>query len=69
MDKRFKAVVNQISGYSVWNIIDYEESEKIDGFVIYNDLGSCYFSSAPQLCELLNELDEENKKLKKMIGD
>jgi len=59
--KRFEAVHND---KNAWDIIDYKESKKIDGLVIYNDLGSIYFSSAPQVSDLLNKLDNENKKLK-----
>lgn len=60
--KRFKLLPNN---KDAWDIIDYEESKKIDGHVIYNDLGSIYFSSAPQLCDLSNQLNDENKQLKK----
>ncbi len=58
---RFKALANE---RDCWDIIDYDESEKINGFVIYNDLGNIYFSSAPQLSDLLNELNNENEQLK-----
>ena len=54
--KRFEAVHND---KDAWDIIDYKESKKINGLVIYNDLGCIYFSSAPQLCDLLNELNDK----------
>ena len=54
--KRFKALPND---RGAWDIFDYEESEKINGFVVYNDLGSIDFSAAPQLVDLLNELHEQ----------
>lgn len=60
--KRFEALPNN---RGAWDIIDYKESEKINGFVIYNDLGNIYFSSAPQLVDLLNDFYEEILKLEK----
>lgn len=60
--KRFRKVANLTT--DKWDIIDEEESEKISGFVVYNDLGSLYFSSAPQICDLLNDLNDEKNSWK-----
>lgn len=61
-DERFKLFVDiQREQY---HMIDYEESEKTGCQVIYNDIGNLYFSSVPALCDLLNELNNENKSLK-----
>lgn len=62
MSERFKLQMDSISSKnSQFCIIDTEQ----DVLTIYNDLGSVYFSSAPALCDLLNELNDENKKLKR----
>lgn len=60
--KRFRKVPNPTT--DKWDIIDEEESEKISGWVVYNDLGSLYFSSAPQICDLLNDLNDEKNSWK-----
>ena len=61
-EKRFELNVNQNNQY---DIVDLVESKEKNAICIYNDLGNYYFSSAKALCELLNELYEENKELKK----
>lgn len=60
--ERFKLEVNP--DMNQYCIIDTEQ----DVLTIYNDLGCVYFTSAPALCELLNELDKENKKLKMKLN-
>ena len=65
-DEQFRLVLNE---RGQWDIYDNKESaEKTEekGYpciCIYNDLGNAHFSSAPQLCELLNELSTENRQL------
>lgn len=59
--KRFEIKVNK---HNQCNIIDWAESKE-NAVCIYNDLGDDYFSSARALCELLNELNDENKQLEK----
>lgn len=61
--KRFRKVANPAT--DKWDIIDEKASKKINGLVVYNDLGSLYFSSAPQICDLLNDLNEENQEYRK----
>lgn len=63
-EKRFRKVANPAT--DKWDIIDEKASEKINGLVIYNDLGSLYFSSVPQICDLLNDLNDENERLRKI---
>lgn len=63
---RFKLVPS--GDHEQWNIIDIVESNENNAIVIYNDLGSIYFSSAPQLCELLNDLYHENQELKEQLN-
>ena len=46
-----------------FEIIDHKQSQKEGCIVIYNDLGSAYFSSAPQLCDLLNEQEKDLEQL------
>lgn len=62
--KRFRKVANPTT--DKWDIIDEKESEKISGLVVYNDLGSLYFSSAPQICDLLNDLNDEKNNWKSL---
>ena len=50
------------------DIIDWLESMQKDAICIYNDLGVFPYSSAEALCDLLNELVEENEKLKRTIS-
>ena len=65
-DEQFRLVLNE---HGQWDIYDNKESkEKTEekGYpciCIYNDLGNVHFSSAPQLCELLNELSTENRQV------
>ncbi|MBQ2653337.1 MAG: hypothetical protein IJF83_07270 [Methanobrevibacter sp.] len=61
MSERFKLEVNPFEENPQYNIIDTEQ----EVLTIYNDLGCMFFTSAPALCELLNEQDDEIKKLKK----
>ena len=46
------------------DIVDYGESEEKNAICIYNDLGVSPFTSAPSLCNLLNDFYEENQLLK-----
>ena len=61
-EKRFELVNND----DKYDIVDYYESEiktkekGVKTICIYNDLGDVGFSSAPQLCDLLNEMYDEN---------
>ena len=57
-NKRFDLTFNQ---NDQWDIIDKLESEQKNAICIYNDLGQTCFSSAPQVCELMNELHEEKE--------
>lgn len=60
-EKRFELMVNQ---HNQCDIVDWVESKEKNAICIYNDLGCYHFSSARALCELLNELHEENQQLK-----
>lgn len=62
--KRFRKVANPVT--DKWDIIDEKASEKISGLVVYNDLGSLYFSSVPQICDLLNDLNDEKNSWKSL---
>lgn len=62
--KRFELYVNP---HEQWDIVDRVESEEKNAICIYNDLGEGRFSSAPALCDLLNELNDENEQLKTQI--
>ena len=65
-DKRFELEVNNNGQF---DIVDRYESKKKNAICIYNDLGVIPFSSASSLCDLLNQLNDENEELKKgMIG-
>lgn len=64
--KRFDYSINNRNEF---DIIDHVESEEKDGICIYNDLGFYPFSSAPALCDLLNNLHDENEELKQIIKD
>ena len=58
--KRFKLEIERPTDDNPqYCIIDAEQED----LTIYNDLGCIDFTSAPALCDLLNELDTENKKL------
>lgn len=61
-NKRFRLSVSPRDSY---DILDNVESEKKNAICIYNDLGCVPFSSAPALCDLLNELDDKYVELKK----
>lgn len=63
--KRFELNVNQ---HNQCDIVDWVESKEKRAICIYNDLGDYHFSSAKALCELLNELHEENKELRILIN-
>lgn len=60
-EKRFEMKVNQ---HNQCDIVDWVESKEKNAICIYNDLGDYHFSSAKALCELLNDLNDENQKLK-----
>lgn len=59
--KRFELKVNPQGQV---DIIDWVESRQKDAICIFNDLGVLPFSSAPSLCNLLNQLNDENEQLK-----
>ena len=54
--KRFELISNPQGQV---DIIDHVESEEKNAICIFNDLGVLPFSSAPSLCKLLNELNDE----------
>ena len=60
--KRFKLTPNPQGQV---DIVDYVESEEKNAICIYNDLGVLPCTSAPSLCNLLNQLNDENEQLKK----
>ena len=62
--KRFELRINN-QGQA--DIIDWLESKEKEAICIYNDLGVLPYSSAEQLCELLNQLYEENRYLKREL--
>lgn len=65
-NKRFELEVNNNGQF---DIVDWYESKEKNAICIYNDLGVMPFSSASSLCDLLNQLNDENEELKKgMIG-
>lgn len=57
--ERFKLQVSPFEENPQYNIIDTEQ----EVLTIYNDLGSMFFTSAPAVCELLNEQDTRIKEL------
>lgn len=59
---RFELVPNGRDG---WDIVDHNQ----ETLTIYNDLGDTYSSSAPQLCDLLNKLYDENINLKNALWE
>lgn len=63
-EKRFELKVNN---NNQCDIVDWVESKEKDAICIYNDLGCYYFSSARALCELLNDLNDDNYYLKKIV--
>ena len=65
MTKRFELKANFLNGHV--NIIDWVESEQKDAICIFNDLGVLPFSSAPSVCNLLNQLNDENDQLKQKV--
>ncbi|WP_296849102.1 hypothetical protein [uncultured Methanobrevibacter sp.] len=65
MTKRFELKTNFLNGHVT--IIDWVESEQKDAICIFNDLGVLPFSSAPSLCNLLNQLNDENDQLKQKV--
>jgi len=60
-NKRFELIPNHQGQV---DIIDHVESEEKHAICIYNDLGVPPFTSAPSLCNLLNDFHEENQSLK-----
>jgi len=64
-EKRFELQINE-NGQG--DIIDWVESKEKNAICIYNDLGVLPYSSAKALCELLNQLYDENEQLKKVLG-
>ena len=65
-EKRFELHINPNT--NCFDIVDKVESQEKNAICIYNDLGVQYFSSAPALCDLLNELNEENEQLKSKLS-
>ena len=63
MTKRFELKANFLNGHC--DIVDWVESEQKDAICIFNDLGVLPFSSAPSVCNLLNQFNNENEQLKK----
>ena len=63
-NKRFELQVD-VQGKA--DIIDWVESKEKNAICIYNDLGVLPFSSAKAVCDKLNELSEENEKLKQEL--
>ena len=61
MTERFELRINDNGQV---DIIDWLESRQKDAICIYNDLGVLPYSSAKAVCELLNNLHEENHQLK-----
>lgn len=59
--KRFELMLNSQGQV---DIVDYVESEEKNAICIYNDLGVLPFSSASSLCDLLNQLNDENEQLR-----
>lgn len=66
IEKRFELKMN---GNGQVDIVDWVESKEKNAICIYNDLGVLPFSSASQLCDLLNELYEENQSIQKHIRE
>ena len=64
--ERFSLTINMREQY---DIIDNLESEKINGLVIYNDLGHHCCTATPAVCELLNQLHNENMTYKQALID
>jgi predicted DNA-binding ArsR family transcriptional regulator len=60
-EKRFELQINK-NGQA--DIIDWVESKEKNAICIYNDLGVLPYSSAKALCELLNQLYDENEQIK-----
>jgi len=54
--KRFELHIDPKPSMDEYCIVDTEQ----EALTIYNNLGCIYFTSAPALCDLLNELDAEN---------
>lgn len=59
-EKRFELTMNG-NEVAQYEIIDHNQ----ENLTVYNNLGDVYFSSAMKVCELLNNLEEENEQLKK----
>ena len=62
--KRFEL---QLNPQGQVDIIDWLENKEKNAICIYNDLGVLPYSSAEALCELLNQLYDENKQLEARI--
>ena len=65
MEMRFELYPNLSTNQ--YDIKDNKESIEKKAMVIYNDLGSVYFSSAPAMCELLNDLEKEKEDYKDQL--
>ena len=63
-EKRFELKINNNGQF---DIVDWYESKKKNAICIYNDLGVIPFSSASSLCDLLNQLNDENEQLKAQL--
>ena len=57
--KRFELTMNG-NEVAQYEIIDNNQ----ENLTVYNNLGNVYFSSAMKVCELLNNLADENEQLK-----
>lgn len=64
MAERFELRINDNGQV---DIIDWLESRQKDAICIYNDLGVLPFSSAKEVCGLLNSLHEENEYYKREL--
>lgn len=64
-EKRFELEVNNNGQV---DIVDWYESKKKNAICIYNDLGVIPFSSASSLCDLLNQLNDENEQLRLQLN-
>lgn len=65
IEKRFELAINP---QGQCDIIDHVESKEKNAICIYNDLGVLPFSAAKALCNLMNELHEENQQLRELLN-
>lgn len=61
-NKRFELTMNG-NEVAQYEIIDHNQ----ENLTVYNNLGNVYFSSAMKVCELLNNLVDENEQLKEEL--